>query len=172
MRKFTGQCLNDHAFCPAPPGRCTVRLSTASSCLFNVVWRLFTGISSTGEEDRNACVHGIPPMDIRRMVHIHRDNVTYSFICIDTEKHSGNRWPVDNLWVLRGRIQLPAYLLMCSMGRVLLKKIIGSQLVKKFPALYGNRRFITAFTSARHLSLSGARSIQSMPPNGLPEDPS
>jgi len=28
------------------------------------------------------------------------------------------------------------------------------QLVKKFPAFYGTRRFITAFTSARHLSLS------------------
>jgi hypothetical protein len=25
--------------------------------------------------------------------------------------------------------------------------------VKKFPAIYGTRRFITAFTSARHLSL-------------------
>ena len=28
------------------------------------------------------------------------------------------------------------------------------QLVKKFPALYGTRKFITVFTSARHLSLS------------------
>ena len=47
---------------------------------------------------------------------------------------------------------------------VLLEKLTGSQLVKKFPAFYGNRRIITAFTSARHLSLSWARSIQSMPP--------
>jgi hypothetical protein len=30
----------------------------------------------------------------------------------------------------------------------------GFQLVKKFPAFYGTRRFITASTSARHLSLS------------------
>ena len=37
--------------------------------------------------------------------------------------------------------------------RVLLEKQTGFQLVKKFPAFYGNRRFITAFTSARHLSL-------------------
>jgi hypothetical protein len=29
----------------------------------------------------------------------------------------------------------------------------GSQLVKKLPEFYGNRKFITAFTSARHLSL-------------------
>jgi hypothetical protein len=38
-------------------------------------------------------------------------------------------------------------------------------LVKKFPAFYGSRRFITSFTGARHLSLSRAGSIQSIPPN-------
>ena len=37
--------------------------------------------------------------------------------------------------------------------------------VKKFPACYGTQRFITVFTSARHLSLSWARSIQTMPPH-------
>jgi len=42
-------------------------------------------------------------------------------------------------------------------SRVLLQKLTGSQLVKKFPAFYGTRRFITAFTSACHLSLSWAR---------------
>jgi len=46
----------------------------------------------------------------------------------------------------------------------LLEKLTGPQIVKKFPALYGTRRFITAFTSARHLSLSWAISIQSMSP--------
>jgi len=39
-------------------------------------------------------------------------------------------------------------------SRVPLEKLTGSQLVKKFPAFYGNRRFNTAFTSAGHLSLS------------------
>ena len=34
------------------------------------------------------------------------------------------------------------------------EKLTGFQLVKKFPAFYGTRRFITAFKSARHLSLS------------------
>jgi hypothetical protein len=48
--------------------------------------------------------------------------------------------------------------------RVLLEKLTGSQLVKKFPAFYGTRRFITAFINARHLSVSWARSIQSMLP--------
>jgi len=50
-------------------------------------------------------------------------------------------------------------------GRVLLEKLTGSQLVKKFPAFYGTWRFITTFTSARHLSLSWASSIQSIPPH-------
>ena len=34
--------------------------------------------------------------------------------------------------------------------RVLLEKLTGLQLVKKFPAFYGTRRFITALTSVRH----------------------
>ena len=45
--------------------------------------------------------------------------------------------------------------------RVLLEKLAGLQLVKKFPAFYGTRRFITSFTSFRHLSLSWASPIQS-----------
>ena len=35
---------------------------------------------------------------------------------------------------------------------VLLEKLTGSQAVKKFPAVYGNRKFIITFTSAHHLS--------------------
>jgi len=44
---------------------------------------------------------------------------------------------------------------------VLLEKLTGSQSVKKFPAFYGTRRFITAVTSARHLSQSWASWTQS-----------
>jgi hypothetical protein len=51
-----------------------------------------------------------------------------------------------------------------------LEKLTGRQLVKKFPEFYGTWRFITAFTTARHLSLSWAISIQSMLPIPLPED--
>jgi hypothetical protein len=40
---------------------------------------------------------------------------------------------------------------------------VSSQLVKKFPAFCGARRFITAFTSAHHLSVFWATSIHSMP---------
>ena len=46
-----------------------------------------------------------------------------------------------------------------------LEKLTGLQLVKKFPAFYGTRRFITALTSVRHLSLSCASPIQSTYPH-------
>ena len=46
--------------------------------------------------------------------------------------------------------------LLTPWSRVLLEKLTGFQLVKKFPAFYGTRNFITAFISARHLSLSWA----------------
>ena len=49
--------------------------------------------------------------------------------------------------------------------RVLLEKLTGFQLVKKFPAFHGTRRFITALTSVRHLSLSWASPIQSIYPH-------
>ena len=54
--------------------------------------------------------------------------------------------------------------LLTPCSRVLLEKLTGLQLVKKF-SFYGTRRFITAFTSDRQLSLSWASSIQSIPPH-------
>ena len=55
--------------------------------------------------------------------------------------------------------------LLTPWSRVFIEKLIGFQVVKKFPTFYGTRLFIAAFTSVRHLSLSWARSIQSMPPH-------
>ena len=49
--------------------------------------------------------------------------------------------------------------------RVLLEKLTGLQLVKKFPAFHGTRRFITALTTVRHLSLSWASPFQSTYPH-------
>ena len=49
--------------------------------------------------------------------------------------------------------------------RVLLKKLTGLQLVKKFPAFHRTRRFITALTSVRQLSLSWASPIESIYPH-------
>jgi hypothetical protein len=62
--------------------------------------------------------------------------------------------------------------LLTPWSRVLLEKLTGFAASQEIPRIYGTRRFITAFTSARHLSLSWAKSIQSMPPHiSLPEDP-
>ena len=49
--------------------------------------------------------------------------------------------------------------------RVILEKLPGLQLVKKFLAFYGTWRFITALTSVCHLSLSWACPIQSTYPH-------
>ena len=49
--------------------------------------------------------------------------------------------------------------------RALLEKLTGLQLVKKFPAFHGTRRFIAALTSVRQLSLSWASPIQSICPH-------
>ena len=57
--------------------------------------------------------------------------------------------------------------LLTPCSTVLLEKLTGFQLVKKFPTFYGTRRFITAFTAARHLSLPWASYIQSIPPHPI-----
>jgi hypothetical protein len=82
-----------------------------------------------------------------------------------------------NTWARLHRISayLLTYLLTSLLtlwSKVLLEKLTGFQLVKKFSSFYGTRRFITAFTSTRHLSLSWASSNQSMSPIPLPEEPS
>ena len=57
------------------------------------------------------------------------------------------------------------YYLLIPWCRVLLEQLTGLQSVKKFPASHGTRRFITALTSVRHLSLSSASPIQSIYPH-------
>jgi hypothetical protein len=74
----------------------------------------------------------------------------------------------NRLWQRSRKTHLLTYLLpylLTPWSRVFLEKLTGFQLVNKFPAFCGTWRFITAFTSARHLSLSWARSIQSMSPH-------
>ena len=69
-----------------------------------------------------------------------------------------------------GRWEVREYLL-TPWCRVLLEKLTGLQLVKKFPAIHGTQKFITALTSVRQLSLSWANPIQStfhIPPPGDP----
>jgi len=56
--------------------------------------------------------------------------------------------------------QLPAFrrvvtfILIYCMEQIPSEKLTGSHLIKKFPAFYGTRRFITTFTSVWDLSLS------------------
>ena len=47
----------------------------------------------------------------------------------------------------------------------LLEMLISSQLVKKYPTFHETSGFITAFTSAHHISLSSVTWIQSIPPH-------
>ena len=47
--------------------------------------------------------------------------------------------------------------------RILIDQLTVLWLVNKFPAFYGNQRFITIFTKACHLSLSQSRQTQSVP---------
>ena len=53
--------------------------------------------------------------------------------------------------------------LLIPWSRVLIQKLTSSQLVKKFPTFCATRRFFTAFSSSRHLSLPYASSIQTIP---------
>ena len=62
--------------------------------------------------------------------------------------------------------------LLTPRSRVLLEKLTGLQLVKKFPAFCGTRRFIAVFTSDRHLFLSWARRSSPYLHIRLPEVPS
>ena len=74
----------------------------------------------------------------------------------DCQYGSIQDWIVEHLYT-----HLLTYLL-TPWCRVLLEKLTGLQLVKKFPAFHGTRRFITALTSFHHLSLSWASPIQSI----------
>jgi hypothetical protein len=69
------------------------------------------------------------------------------------------------LRIIKSTVLLPTpYLLTHSLHTaVLLEKLTGLQLVEKFPTICGTRRFITAVTSARYLSLPRASSFQSIP---------
>jgi len=80
--------------------------------------------------------------------------------------------------VLDPRIQLRKSLRRTAEGlhgtESLPERLTVSQVVKNFLTFSGDEKLIIAFTTVRHLSLSSARSIQSMPPptpNLFLEDP-
>jgi len=71
------------------------------------------------------------------------------------------QWPVT---ITTKHTYLLTYLL-TPWCRVLLKQLTGLQLIKKFPAFHGTRRFITTLTRVRHVSLSWTNPIQSIYPH-------
>ena len=82
------------------------------------------------------------------------------------KKKAGTKEIIDTCHNFENALQTVRYLLP-PWCRVLLEKLTGLQLVKKFPAFYGTRRFITALTSLRHPSLSWASTIQSIYPHPI-----
>ena len=54
--------------------------------------------------------------------------------------------------------------LLTPWSRASLEKLTGSAASQEIPRIFGTRRFLTVLTSARHLSLSWANSIQSPQP--------
>jgi hypothetical protein len=79
----------------------------------------------------------------------------------------GWNWPILKCLQLEQRLcsKIRLTYLLSSWSRVLLEKLTGFQLVKKFPAFYVARRLMNAFTSARHLSRPWASSSQSIRPH-------
>jgi len=99
-------------------------------------------------------------------------------VCLLQLLRGNTRWALGAFYFVIRRPKLENHAsegliyLYTTWSRVLLEKLTGLQLVKKFPTFYGTRKFITAFTSTRHLSLPWASWSQSIPHIQLPEDPS
>jgi len=81
------------------------------------------------------------------------------------------QYPLHHAYQTAGEIyehllqHITTYYLLIQWSRVLLEKLTGFQLIKKFPTFYGTQRFTTAVTSVHHLSLFSASSNQSIPPH-------
>jgi len=71
--------------------------------------------------------------------------------CVHSQGSSG---PGRKLLPCQVRRQGVANYVLTPWSRVRLEKLTGFWLLNKFPAFYGTRRFIIAFTCARHLPLS------------------
>jgi hypothetical protein len=106
------------------------------------------------------------------IIYILKSTISVIATLVSFHTHSFRLWLNSQNFALHNRrtqritSYMPNYTyLLTPWSRVLLKKLTVLQLVKKFPAFYGTRRFLTAFTSARHLSLSWASSIQSSHPH-------
>ena len=88
------------------------------------------------------------------------------FMSLRTLRKHSSEWTYDSTYYDKydEQVHVLTYLF-TPWCRVLLEKLTGLQLVKKFPAFHGTRRFITALTSVRHLFLSWVSPIQFIYPN-------
>ena len=102
-----------------------------------------------------------PPLYIQPV----RDTFIYPTCVSSGARRRLHCWPTEASGPLTV-LYLLTYLL-TPWCRVLLEQLTGLQLVKKFPAFHGTRRFITALTSVRHLSLSWASPIKSIYPHPI-----
>jgi hypothetical protein len=97
--------------------------------------------------------------NIQQCYHVSMASCNYLVVC---NKHNGtSKRKADSFLPARSSI---VTVQLTPWSRVLPEKLTRPELLKKFPAFYGTRRFITVFTTARHLSLSWTRSIQSTNP--------
>ena len=88
------------------------------------------------------------------------------FNSIRTTTCSGK--PDSDIWIFKTKKQeVNTTYVLTPWSRVLLEKLTGSAASQEIPHIFGYRMFLTVLTSARHLSLSWATSIQSpkLPPN-------
>ena len=94
-----------------------------------------------------------PPLFVTLLHFSHdRSNRSLSYSSTTFENFLGISDLLSEVYIL-----LTPYLL-TPQSLCLLEKLIGLQVVKKIPKFYGTRKFITTYTSARHLSLSWASS--------------
>ena len=73
-------------------------------------------------------------------------------------------WKLILSQVLKNYLTYLLTYLLTPWSRVLLEKLTGSAASQEIPRIFGTRYFLTVPTSARHLSLSWANSIQSPQP--------
>ena len=104
---------------------------------------------------------------------LHLDGILFPHINDDSRLKSHQKYCFVCLFVsLSGYRDIYRFFtfLLTPCSRVLLEKLIVSQLLKKSTAFYGTRRFIAALAIARYLYLSWNRSAQSTrtPPPPLP----
>jgi hypothetical protein len=89
---------------------------------------------------------------------LHRAKITPSGRCVPAANDVSRS--IDNFYHRSIKLACLLTYLITGWCRVLLEKLTGLQLVKKFPAFHGTRRFITALTRIRHLFVSWTSPIQ------------